>query len=235
MIELRAFGLSVAASFLFACSGVDASVDATESASSSEAIAAEAASASLTFQLVAHEYLGRGEWVTLPLSSLDEDAARLGLAPFADAITVGDAEDDKQAFLDVVARVEAVRDATGRDIEFVQDWNPSLYTGLCHDGPVAGVRAIVEGLRGVAFSRYMGLAAYRYEGTAEFLYGMDADEFFEIHVDAGNEDVVDAWKTFDTSSGAFLMLTDGGQQGDGTELFATQIPKCARPSTGARN
>jgi hypothetical protein len=28
------------------------------------------------------------------------------------------------------------------------------------------------------------------------------------------------------SSTAYLMMTDGGQQGDGTEFFAVLIPRC---------
>jgi hypothetical protein len=39
-------------------------------------------------------------------------------------------------------------------------------------------------------------------------------------------DTIEAWESFDTRSSAYLMFTDGGQQGDGTELSATLIDRC---------
>lgn len=184
------------------------------------------ASTTLTFPLIAHEYKGEGEWVTVPLESLNAEAAKAGLKPFAKSITVGRSEADKKKFQAIVDAVETLKDKTGRDIEFMQDWDASKYVGLCHTGSLQGVRLTVEALRGVAFSEYMGMSGYRFKNTKKFLYGMDEKEFFDGHLEQGNDAEVKAWEEFDTNSDAFLMLTDGGQQGDGTELFAVTIPKC---------
>lgn len=184
------------------------------------------ATTTLTFPLIAHEYKGDGNWVTLPLESLNAEAAKAGLAPFAKSITVGRSDADKKKFQAIVDEVEALKEKTGRDLQFLQDWDASEYVGLCHTGSVAGVRLTVEALRGVAFGEYMGMPGYRFKNTKKFLYGTDEAEFFQTHRDEGNEDQVKIWDEFDTASDAFLMLTDGGQQGDGTELFAVTIPKC---------
>ena len=41
-----------------------------------------------------------------------------------------------------------------------------------------------------------------------------------------NPETVAVWENFNTSSTDYLMMTDGGQQGDGTEFFAVRIKRC---------
>lgn len=230
MMALRALGVFVALG-LASSSVVACSADTTSETAGNEEIGEDdvrSQGTTLTFPLVAHEYRGDGNWTTVKLESLNADLQSRGLAPFDKSITVGRAPGDRARFDAIVARVEEAKEKLGRDLEFLQDWDASKYDGLCYTGLISGVRKTVEALRGSAFGEYMGMPGYRYKNTKKFLYGGQTEvEFLAMHTDDnGNEAEVKAWKNFDTASDVFLMLTDGGQQGDGTELFAVSIPKC---------
>jgi hypothetical protein len=208
----------VLTSAVFGCSA-GASNDA-EPASEEDDL--RAAATTLTFPLVAHEYKGNGDWVTLSLDELNPKLQAAGLEPFEKSITVG--RDGAAKFEALAARVDAANAKLGREIEFRQDWDPSKYIGLCHTGLVTGVRKTIEALRGSAFPEYMGMPAYRYKNTKKIFNGSES-ELLDMHRDE-NSDQVRAWEQFDTASDTFFMFADGGQQGDGTELFAVSIPKC---------
>ena len=209
MTILRTFGLLMSLG-LYACSGSSSRVTPDTGSDENDV---RAATTTLTFPLVGHEYnRTTQEWSTVPLESLNPKLQAAGLEPFEKSITVG--RSDKAKFEALLARVEAANAKLGREIEFLQDWDASKYIGLCHTGLVTGVRLTVEALRGVAFSEYMGMPAYRYKETKKF-YNDDEAEFLDMHRDE-NADQVKIWEEFDKSSDAFLMLTDGGQQGDGS-------------------
>ena len=179
----------------------------------------------LTFFLVGREYNeAAGEWKKVPLDSLNADLEAAGLEKFHKAITVGAQDGAKfQAILD---RIETLNEKLHRDIELEATWDPSEYEGLCYNGTAAGVMKTVDGLRGSAFSEYMGVQAERY-GTRKKVHVETEAEWLRMQrEDNDHGDTVKAWENFDTRSNAFLMMTDGGQQGDGTELFAVLIPRC---------
>jgi hypothetical protein len=225
MTVLRTFGLLLTLG-LFACSASSSENNNAGNAESEEDDI-RAASTTLTFPLIGHEYNETtSQWKTVPLESLNTKLQAAGLEPFEKSITVGRSPADKAKFEALAKRVETANEKLHREIEFVQDWNASKYVGLCHTGLTSGVRKTVEALMGSAFSIYQGMPGYRYGKTKKFLYGADTESDFWTQHREENSDVVKIWDTFDTNSDAFLMLSDGGQQGDGTELFATLIPKC---------
>jgi hypothetical protein len=179
----------------------------------------------LTFFLVGKEYSEKTkEWKKVSLDSLNADLEKKGLPTFHKAITVGRADGKKfQAILDQLAEANK---QLKREIELEETWDPSEYKGLCFNGSSSGVMKTVEGLRGSAFSEYMGVQAYRY-GSRKKVWNSTEEEWLRMQKeDNGHADTVKAWEKFDGKSGDFLMMTDGGQQGDGTELFAVTIPKC---------
>jgi hypothetical protein len=179
----------------------------------------------LTFFLVGREWNSTThEWKQVPLDSLTADLERVGLAPFHKAITVGAQEGAK--FKAILDRVEEANQKLHREIELEATWDPSEYKGLCYNGTAAGVMKTVDGLRGSAFSEYMGVQAERY-GTRKKVHNSTEEEWLRMQREDNDQaDTIKAWENFDTRSDAFLMMTDGGQQGDGTELFAVLIPKC---------
>ncbi|MFO0676272.1 MAG: hypothetical protein U0169_07045 [Polyangiaceae bacterium] len=185
------------------------------------------AGATLTFPLVGREFDERSsEWKDVPLESLNVELAKKRLPPFEKAITVG--ATGGAAFQKVLDALEKANTALGREIEFQSTWDPSDYVGLCYSGDVGSVIKTIEGLYDTAFPEYLGIEAYRHGSTKE-IPGSNESEWLEMREDGSGSDVtaeLSKWKTYKTSSEDFLLMANGGEQGDGTELFATTIPKC---------
>lgn len=179
----------------------------------------------LTFFLVGREWNSTTrEWKEVPLDSLNDKLEAAGLQKFHKAITVG--QQDGAKFQAILDRVTEANEKLGREIELEAHWDPSEYKGLCYNGTAAGVMKTVDGLRGSAFSEYMGVQAHRY-GSRKKVHNETESEWLRMQrEDNDHGDTIKAWENFDTRSDAFLMMTDGGQQGDGTELFAVLIPRC---------
>ncbi len=183
----------------------------------------------LTFFLVGQEYDEKAEdhkqvW----LDSLNPQLEAAGMKGFPKAITIGAGDGAK--FEEILTRLEAANEKLKREIDFDFTWDPSEYQGLCYNGTAAGVMKTVDGLRGSAFAEDMGVQAYRY-GTQKkvfsFLEDPSEKEWLRYQrEDNDHGDTIKAWENFDTRSDAFLMMTDGGPQGDSTELFAVKIPRC---------
>jgi hypothetical protein len=179
----------------------------------------------LTFFLVGQEYDQRAEeWKKVPLDSLNADLERAGLKKFNKAITVG--AQDGAKFEEILTRLEEANQKLNRKVEFDHTWDPSEYEGLCYNGTAAGVGKVVEGLRGSAFSEYMGVQAERW-GSKKKVHNETESEWLRFQREDNDQgDTIKAWESFDGRSSKYLMFTDGGQQGDGTELFATIIDRC---------
>jgi hypothetical protein len=224
-------------SLLFFCVGLtlagcaaDSSDDASSDIDSEESEIARRTT--LTFFLVGQEYdEAAHEWRKVPLDSLNADLERAGLKKFNKAITIG--AQDGAKFQDILDRIEEANQKLNREIELDHTWDPSGYEGLCYNGTAAGVSKVIDGLRGSAFSVYMGVQAERWGSRKKLHYSPDGEDG-EAHwleyqrEENGHGDTIKAWESFDSRSSAFLMYSDGGQQGDGTELFATTIDRCAR-------
>ena len=185
-------------------------------------------STTLTFRLVAREWVdGPDQWFDVDLSTLNPELAEYGVS-FPKTLTLGARDGAK--FKKVLADIAVANDKLHREIEIDFTWDPSEYKGLCYTGGVTGVPAVVEGLRESMFSIYMGIQAERWGTRKIFHYsgagGENEAEWIAAQEEQGNEDTMAVWKSFDTSSTSYLMMTDGGQQGDGTEFFAVLIRKC---------
>jgi hypothetical protein len=221
---LASIGLAVSLSLSLASVGC-----ASETADPNSEDSEVAQRTTLTFFLEGKEYDEKAEeWKAVPLDSLNPALEAAGLQGFHKAITVGAQDGAKfQAILD---RLEEANKKLHRKIEFDNTWDPSDYKGLCYNGTAAGVMKTVDGLRGSAFSEYMGVQGYRY-GTRKKVFfwlepATEAEWLRYQREENDHGDTIKAWEKFDTRSDAFLMMTDGGQQGDSTELFAVLIPRC---------
>jgi hypothetical protein len=181
----------------------------------------------LTVQLVAQEWLdGPDMWATVDLASLNDEMAEYGIS-FPASLTIG--ARDGARFNKVVADIAVANDKLGREIELDHSWDPSDYVGLCYTGNVAAVPAVVEGLRGSMFSVYMGIQGERWQTHKVFHYsGGEGDNEAEWlrYQREEHPEIVELWESYDTSSDTYLMMTDGGQQGDGTEFFGVRVPRC---------
>jgi hypothetical protein len=186
-----------------------------------------AATTTLSFALVGREFDERAEeWRDVPLDSLNPALQRAGLPAFDKWITLGRGHGAK--FTALEAKLEAANKKLRRKIELPSNWDPSGYVGLCFNGIPAGVMKTVDELRGSMFSTDMGVQAYRYRNTKKVFHSTEG-EWFKMHREEGGEDheaELKVWERFETSAAAFLMMVDGGQQGDGTEFFPVLIKAC---------
>jgi len=157
------------------------------------------------------------------LESLNEELASEGIK-FDAQLTLGARDGIK--FLRVLKDLEKANEKLGRELDFDFTWDPSQYTGLCYEGEVSQIPAAVDGLSYSLFSIYMGIQAERW-GTHKEVFVGDEEEWIRSQRDDNEQgDVIAVWEAFDTASSDFLMMTDGGQQGDGTEFFAVTIKRC---------
>jgi hypothetical protein len=181
----------------------------------------------LTIDLVAQEWHdGPDVWGTVKLADLNAEMAQYGVS-FPNKLTMGPRDGAK--FLKVMRDIEVANDKLHREIEIDRTWDPSEYVGLCYTGDVRGVPRVVDGLRESMFSIYMGIQGERWGTTKRFHYsgaGGETEAEWIAAQQEENADVMKVWTSFETSSKDFLMMTDGGQQGDGTEFFAVTIKKC---------
>jgi hypothetical protein len=186
-------------------------------------------SAKLYIDLIATEYVSGSGNQMIALTELNDELAGLGLPPFRANIELGGRDD--RSFNLILGQLEALGEKLNRSFELQRGWDPSEYQSLCYTGPLSEVASVVENLRGSLFSEYMGIQGWRWKTTKKMFIEW-AESYAEWEraqrEDNGNDAEVDAWEAFNTSSNDFLMLTDGGQQGDGTELFAVRIPPCYR-------
>lgn len=162
------------------------------------------------------------------LASLNEQLASAGLK-FDAQLTLG--ARDGLKLLRVLRDVEKANEQLGRELDLDFTWDPSEYAGLCYEGDVAQIPAAVNGLSYSLFSIYMGIQAQRWGTHKEWFYsgagGDNEREWIAAQRDDNDQaDVIAVWEAFDTTSRDFLMMTDGGQQGDGTEFFAVTIKPC---------
>jgi len=189
-----------------------------------------ASTTTISVDLVANEWTSGGGDRAVKLSSLNAEIAAQGFEPFPDKLTLG-GRDDRQ-FLALMWRIEQINEKMNRNLELQRSWDPSEYTNLCYAGSLTKVSSTVESLSGSLFHEYMGIQAWRWKDTSKIFVLDWFDEQTEAEwlrvarEDNGNEDDADTWEGFDTSSDDFLMMTDGGQQGDGTELFSVRIKPC---------
>jgi hypothetical protein len=178
--------------------------------------------ATLRIDLVAQEWVdGPDMWFTVKLDSLNSELAGDGIS-FGKQLVLGPR--DGRKFLQVAADIKVANQKLHREIELEHTWDPSEYVNLCYSGDIKDIQKTVEGLRESMFSIYMGVQAERW-GTTKKVHMGNEREWLDGQREENPQSVA-AWERFDTSSSAYLMMTDGGQQGDGTEFFAVLIKRC---------
>jgi len=163
----------------------------------------------------------------LKLADLNSQLSSAGIS-FPKTLTMGPRDGAK--FLKVMRDIEVANEKLHRHIDMDHTWDPSEYVGLCYTGDIRGVPRVVEGLRESLFSIYMGIQGERWGTSKRFYYNAAGEGTTEAawitDQNVENADTMKVWTSFDTSSTNFLMMTDGGQEGDGTEFFAVTIKKC---------
>jgi hypothetical protein len=173
----------------------------------------------------------REDWdgdADLALSSFNTQLQGEGIH-FDDQLTLGARDGIK--FIRVLKDVEKANEKLGREFDIDFTWNPGEYAGLCYQGELEHVTDAVEGLRYSLFSIYMGMQAERWGTHKEWNYSGAGGDTEREWIDAQRDEndhaaEIEVWTSYDTSSKDYLMMTDGGQQGDGTEFFAVTIPPC---------
>ncbi|HEY4176778.1 MAG TPA: hypothetical protein VGM90_08105 [Kofleriaceae bacterium] len=161
---------------------------------------------------------------TVALESLNAQLAGTGVT-FGKTLELG--QHDGRKFLKVLQDIKTANDKLHRDLDIEQTWDPSQYIGLCYTGDIKQLPQTIDDLRYSLFSVYMGIQAERY-GTFKKVYA-DGGEAAWIKMqreENGADAQCDVWEHFSTSSTNYLMMSDGGEEGDGTEFFAVNIPKC---------
>ncbi len=176
--------------------------------------------------------IGEDSGEPIKLSDLNAKLAAKGLPPFEATITVG--ANDSAKFQKILDQVEAANEALDKSIELQRSWDPNDYTGLCFRGDRAKALVTIESLSATdtLFSAYMGIQAERFGDVKRVVsraYSTE-QEMISSYEEAGEDgalEAIEVWKNYKTTGPDYLILTDGGQQGDGTELFAVRIPPCA--------
>jgi len=101
------------------------------------------------------------------------------------------------------------------------------FPAICYRGNPVRVMEVIAGLLGAVFQEDQGIQASRYGKTK--LISIDKDQFFETNAEVRAEHMINnpkevaLWEEYDTKSDTVLVLSDLGPQGDGTELYATEI------------
>lgn len=182
------------------------------------AIELRAAFPTLTVSLVGTEYNEATD--AHRKVSLDTLNAQFDGPDFPKKMTLGGNDGDK--FNAMLAQLAVANEKLNRDVEMDYTWDPSDYTGLCYTGKAKDIQKTVDALRESMFSIYMGVQAERY-GTTKKVFS--SSDWLDLQREE-NPQTVAVWENYNTSSSDYLMMTDGGQQGDGTEFFAVRIKRC---------
>lgn len=189
---------------------------------SSSAFAAES---SLTFSMTAREYIEGSGWQTVYLPSLNTKLAQAGLPGFKPKLTFKANESAKYAKF--VEQVEKAGKKLNREIEVLDKGYLNSAPTLCYNGKPEDVLKIVQSLT-TAFHEDMGIQGVRYKNKKVFIYDQtfENDEDIRQNYEDNSPEALQAWKKYKTTSDAVLILSDFGPEGDGTELFDTEIKRC---------
>jgi hypothetical protein len=128
------------------------------------------------------------------------------------------------------ARDEIVFDKTGVEPQTYLYEMPEM----CYRGHMSTVPELLRDLMKDGQSilhRDQGIPGIRFGHskliTFEEQFFETSEEFREIY-ESESPKAVKAWDSYDVTSKTVLVLSDLGPQGDGTELYITEIKPCAR-------
>ena len=192
---------------------------------SSSAMAA-AEKTSLEFDLKA-EYYQNHDLITVNIPKLNKALKAKGLDGLPEKIILGANPAPYQKLLE--KRLEAAKAIIPQDIH-----SPILagyyfeYPKICYRGTTSKAVKILDAMVGNFFQETQGVLAMRFGKTTKILWKEFSEnpEVRQNYIDNGAEDLLAAWDTYDTKSDTIAVLSDLGHQGDGTELYFTEIKRC---------
>ena len=102
------------------------------------------------------------------------------------------------------------------------------YPEMCYRGQPNEATRILQSMLGNFLTPEQGMIAIRYGKTIKILWNdFESDpEVRQNYIENGNEDLLQAWDDYDKNSDDIVVLSDLGPQGDGTELYRTEIKRC---------
>ncbi len=195
--------------------------------------AISAGSATIDLPVTGYYYENNRE-VPIDIPKLNKELNKLGLDGIPEVVTMGK---NPGAFHAVIMkRVKAANEKLNREMVFnVADEHYSQghvrqWEHACYKGTITGLVGLIESLRGNFLYQDESILGIR-AGAGEKIFDPAFKSKAGIKKRFGdeyepNETAIDAWLTYKKTSKTALVLSDLGEQGDGTELYATEIPPC---------
>ncbi len=131
----------------------------------------------------------------------------------------------------IVKRVIAANAALKREMSFnLVDYRNIYELSICYRGNIEDVPALIDAMNGNFLSEYQGILAIGagkkkviHDETFKSRAGLK--KRFDVHYE-GNLEQINRWLEYDSKSKTALVMSDYGQNGDGTELEVTEITPC---------
>jgi hypothetical protein len=228
--SLRSF-LVVCSAYIAGC----ASAGTTGPDDGSSGDSAVKAGATVTIDLpVTGYYFENNREVAVDVPKLNKELNQLGLDGIPEVVTMGK---NPGAFHAVILkRVQAANEKLGRNMIFnVADDGYSeghLYQWekACYKGNIEAIPALIKSLRGNFLYEDESVLGIRAGAKEEIL-----DDAFKSKSGLkerfgdeyeNNERTINSWLNYKKTSKTALIMSDLGPNGDGTELYKTEIPPC---------
>jgi hypothetical protein len=193
--------------------------------------AADKDKTTIEFKLTGNEYVkvkGKGKFKTVYLYKLNKVLRTNNLPTFKMKVVFD--KGGKVKWQEIMDQLEKTNKVLKREIQLVMD-NGYIYEfpAICYRGKTEDVPEIITSLMGSVFQDEQGIQAIRH-GEKKIIYW---DGFFETataeareEYTVNNPDDVAQWNNYDKKSDTVLVMSDLGPQGDGTELYSTEIKRC---------
>ena len=192
---------------------------------SSAALAATVKS-SIEFNMTAEYYLNN-ELKKIDIPALNTSLKEKGLEELPEKVIVSA---DPASYQKVLSdRLENAKAIIPQEI-----YSPILsgyyneYPEICYRGKAKKASKILSSMLGNFLNGDQGVIAVRYGKTVEVLWHefKDDPEIRQNYSDNGYDDLLNDWDNYDKNSDTIVVLSDLGPQGDGTELYSTEVKRC---------
>lgn len=188
----------------------------------------------IEFKLMAEEYRNN-KHLTFPFSDLNKDLKKLNLPGFPEVGVFG--KNDAPYVKLLKKRVEISKAALKRDFDWLDDGGGGMYyhnlPTICYRGKATDVPAILTALEKAGLFAEYQQVAYKI-GKKKFVNypeewidgNSERQREYREELTDMNPDEVKMWDKYKTTSETVLWMTNLGPQGDGLELYATEIKRC---------
>ena len=178
-------------------------------------------------------YFVNNKEMTLNITKLNSELHKIGLDGLPESIVIGP---NPKAFWNVIMnRLEVANKALGREMRLgIYDDNYGegyIYKmTMCYRGDLAGVPKLIESMNGNFLNPNQGILAIAAGNTKVILDDAfksrdGLKERFDSEYESNLRNI-NKWLKYDAKSLTAIVMSDYGEQGDGTELELTAIPPC---------